>query len=52
MILYNTNIIFIDIFVEKIERDTEFWMNKMENKIIDFYKNVMLEEIVNPKIYQ
>lgn len=37
-------------FVEKIERDPEFWKNKMENKIVDFYLNYLLKEIADPKI--
>lgn len=39
-----------DIFVQKIKRNTEFWSEKMESPLIDFYKKHLLDEIVNPKI--
>jgi len=44
------NTLFTDIFVELIDRDIEFWKNKMENQLVDFYNKHLLKEIVNPKI--
>lgn len=41
---------FIGIFVERIERDIEFWKNKMETQLVDFYMNYLLKEIIDPKI--
>lgn len=40
----------LDIFVEKFEWDDNFWSDKMENQLINFYKNDLLTEIVQPKI--
>jgi len=44
------NVYILDIFIEKIERDNHFWSDKMENQLINFYKNDLLAEIVQPKI--
>jgi len=44
------NTLFTDIYVEQIDRDTEFWKNKMETQLVDFYNNHLLKEIVNPEI--
>jgi len=41
---------YLDIFIEKIERDDDFWKTKMESQLIQFYKNYLLAEIVQPKI--
>lgn len=46
----NKNKMLTDMFVEKIERDPEFWKNNMESQIVDFYMNHLLTEIADPKI--
>ncbi|KAL4105323.1 hypothetical protein QTP88_020571 [Uroleucon formosanum] len=39
-----------DMFVEIITRDEDFWRNKMEKQLVEFYNCHLLHEIVNPKI--
>lgn len=31
-------------------RDDDFWKKKMQNQLTDFYKNDLLNEIVQPKL--
>ncbi|XP_050548926.1 uncharacterized protein LOC126910414 isoform X2 [Daktulosphaira vitifoliae] len=35
-----------------ILRDDNFWNHNMKNKLIDFYENIMLPEIINPQIFK
>lgn len=35
--------------IEKIERNNDFWKNKMENELSFFYNEAMLKEIVDPR---
>jgi len=37
-------------FVEIIKRNDDFWKNKMEKQLVEFYNSNLLQEIVNPKI--
>lgn len=34
---------------EKIERDDKFWIEKMENKLLNFFDTAMLPELVDPR---
>ncbi|KAF0693152.1 Uncharacterized protein FWK35_00037847, partial [Aphis craccivora] len=38
------------ICVDKIERDNEFWKNKMEVMLSEFYLNYLLPELINPQL--
>lgn len=40
----------LNICVDKIELDDQFWSDKMENQLIHFYKNYLLAEIVQSEI--
>jgi len=42
--------LFSDMFVEIIMRDDDFWRDKMETQLVEFYNCHLLNEIVNPKI--
>lgn len=35
--------------VNKIHRDDEFWNEKMETQLAEFYLNHLLPEIIDPK---
>jgi hypothetical protein len=37
-------------FVEIIMRDDDFWRDKMETQLVEFYNSHLLQEIVDPKI--
>jgi len=37
-------------FVEIIMRDEDFWRNKMEKQLVEFYNCHLLKEILDPKI--
>lgn len=37
------------LYVEEIERDDEFWKTEMETQLIDFFKDWLLPEIVDPR---
>jgi len=39
-----------DMFVERIMRDGDFWRDKMETQLVDFYNNYLIKEIIDPKI--
>lgn len=47
-------ILFVDhdtpLHVEEIARDEEFWMDKMKPKLVSFYHDCILPEIVEPQI--
>lgn len=43
-------ILFSDMFVEIIMRDDDFWRDKMETQLVEFYNNHLLKEIIDPKI--
>lgn len=38
-----------ELTVLKIEKDDTFWEDKMENKLVTFYKHCMLPELVDPR---
>lgn len=47
------NFLISDIYIEKIMRnDNDFWKDKMETQLVEFYNNHLLEEIVYPKIFK
>lgn len=39
----------IPIRVEKIYRDDQFWVDKMESKLLNFYHIALLPELVDPR---
>lgn len=39
-----------DLYVERIEKDDDFWENSMVSKLSSFYKDWLLPELVDPRI--
>lgn len=35
--------------IEKVYRDDDFWFDKMKDKLVFFYENAMLKELVDPR---
>lgn len=38
-----------DIKVERVERDDNFWKEEMEPKLMSFFNEALLPEMINPK---
>lgn len=39
-------------FHEKVLRDDNFWKYRMEDKLIDFYENYLVPEIINSNLLE